>query len=59
MLGISHFEISFCFLSYELVVVFEISLIMVWFGSGCWVRLGSLVGIAGYVVVVGLIGDRF
>ena len=27
--------------------------------GGCWVRLGSLVGIAGFVVVVGLIGDRF
>ena len=27
--------------------------------GGCWVRLGSLVGIAGFVVVVGLIGDHF
>ena len=27
--------------------------------GGCWVRLGSLVGIAVFVVVVGLIGDRF
>ena len=25
----------------------------------CWVRLGLLVGIVGFVVVVGLIGDRF
>ena len=27
--------------------------------GGCWVRLGSLVRIAGFVVVVGLIGDCF
>ena len=27
--------------------------------GGFWVRLGSLVGIVGFVVVVGLIGDRF
>ena len=27
--------------------------------GGCWVRLGSLVGIVGFVVVVGLIGDCF
>ena len=27
--------------------------------GGFWVRLGSLVGIVGFVVVVGLINDRF
>ena len=27
--------------------------------GGCWFQLGSLVGITGFVVVVGLIGDRF
>ena len=27
--------------------------------GGCWVRLGSLVGIVGFVVVVDLISDRF
>ena len=27
--------------------------------GGCWVQLGLLVRIAGFVVVVGLIGDRF
>ena len=27
--------------------------------GGCWVRLGSLVGIVGFVVIVSLIGDHF
>ena len=27
--------------------------------GGCWVLLGSLVRIVGFVVVVGLIGDHF
>ena len=27
--------------------------------GACWWVLGSLVGIAGFVVIVGLIGDRF